>query len=173
MTPSKQPYARTSDSEEMRPDSQGRASPIGLVFISYVHEDSLEVNRLQRALEAAGIRVWLDTADLWPGENWQTKIKQAITDHALVFLACFSRKSLARKKSYQNQELNLAIDQIRLRPPDEPWLIPVRFDDCDIPDFYIGGDRSLASIQRTDLFGDGFDRNIARLIEAIKRILAR
>jgi len=59
----------------------------GHAFISYVREDSGEVDRLQRILEAAGIPVWRDTANLWPGENWSVKIKDAITRDALVFIA--------------------------------------------------------------------------------------
>ncbi len=145
--------------------------PLGHVFISYVREDLLYVDRLQQVLETAGMRVWRDTADLWPGEDWRAKIRQAITNDALVFLPCFSRNSLARKVSYQNEELVLAIEQLRLRRPGEPWLIPVRFDDIDIPDFDIGGGRTLTSIQRADLFGDSYDLNAARLIEAMQRIL--
>jgi hypothetical protein len=125
----------------------------GHAFISYVREDSGEVDDLQGALEAAGVRVWRDTSDLWPGEDWRARIRDAITDSAFVFIACFSRRSVARKKSYQNEELALAVDQLRLRPPDVPWLIPVRFDDCTIPDHAIGGGRTLALIQRAALPG--------------------
>jgi hypothetical protein len=150
-----------------------RAKVAGNVFISYVREDSHRVDQLQQTLEAKGIRVWRDTTDLSPGEDWRTKIRQAITDNALVFIACFSRASLARGKSYQNEEFSLAIEQIRLRRPDEPWLIPVRFDECDIPDWDVGGGRTLASIQRVDLFRDRSDDGAARLVAAVLRILGR
>lgn len=145
--------------------------PPGYAFISYVREDSAKADRLQDTLEAAGVRVWRDTADLWPGEDWRAKIRQAITNDALVFIACFSRKSLLRVKSYQNEELALAIQQLRLRRPDVPWLIPVRFDDCDIPEYEIGGGRTLASIQRVDLFGRGSAQEASRLITTVLRIL--
>ena len=56
------------------------SEPVGHVFISYVREDSSEVDQLQQVLEAAGIRVWRDTADLWPGEDWRAKIRQAIQE---------------------------------------------------------------------------------------------
>jgi hypothetical protein len=148
-------------------------SHFGHVFISYVREDARDVDKLQLVLEAAGVRVWRDTADLWPGEDWRSKIKQAITHDALVFLACFSTRSLARKVSYQNEELALAIDQMRLRSPQEPWLIPVRFDNCVIPDLEIGGGRSLASIQRADLFDDPSGKGATRLTTAVLRILMR
>lgn len=148
-----------------------RGSVTGHVFISYVREDSHRVDELQRTLRAAGIPVWRDTADLWPGEDWRVEIRRAITDNALVFIACFSRASLARGKTYQNEELTLAIEQMRLRRPDEPWLIPVRFDDCGIPDRDIGGGRTLASIQRADLFGDRSGNGAARLVEAVLQVL--
>ncbi len=145
----------------------------GHVFISYVREDSDRVDQLQRTLQAAGIPAWRDTADLWPGEDWRARIRGAITNNALVFLACFSQRSLARSRSYQNEELVLAIEQLRQRPPERPWLIPVRFDDCEIPDRDIGGGRTLTSIQRVDLFGDRYDEGARRLVAAILRILGR
>lgn len=149
------------------------SSPTGHAFISYVRDDSHDVDQLQQALRMAGVPVWRDTADLWPGEDWRAKIKQAITVDALAFIACFSHKSLARKMSYQNQELTLAVEQLRLRRPDQPWLIPVRFDDCDIPDLDLGGGRTLASIQRADLFGERFDDSVARFVAAVQRILGQ
>jgi hypothetical protein len=54
-----------------------------------------------------------------------------------------------------------------------PWLIPVRFDDCDIPDLDLGGGRTLASIQRADLFGDSRDAGVARLVVTVLRVLGR
>lgn len=143
----------------------------GHAFISYVREDSHKVNQLQQRLEAAGVQVWRDTANLWPGEDWRAKIRHAITVNTFVFIACFSHKSAARKVSYQNEELNLAVDQLRLRRPSEVWLVPVRFADCDIPDLDIGGGRTLASIQRADLFGDRYEIDINRLVATVRRLL--
>jgi len=145
----------------------------GHAFISYVREDSHNVDELQRRLEEAGVRVWRDTANLWPGEDWRAKIRHAINDNALAFIVCFSHASLARDKSYQNEELTLAIEQLRLRRPEDPWLFPVRFDDCDIPDRDVGGGRTLTSIQRADLFGDRYAEGSARLIAAVVRILGQ
>ena len=136
-------------------------------------EDSSRVDQLQQALEAAGIPVWRDTASLWPGEDWRANIRRAITDDALAFIACFSHRSLGRDRSYQNEELVLAIDQLRLRRPDAPWLIPVRFDECAIPDRDLGGGRTLASIQSADLFGDHIAEGTAQLVTAVRRILER
>ena len=143
----------------------------GHAFISYVREDSGEVDALQRTLEASGIPVWRDTASLWPGEDWRAKIRDAITRDALVFIACFSSRSAVRRKSYQNEEILLAVDQLRLRQPGDPWLIPVRFDDCDVPDLELGAGRTLASIQRAGLFGASRSLAAQRLVQAVQRLL--
>jgi TIR domain-containing protein len=146
----------------------------GRAFISYVREDSERVDKLQRDLQAAGIPVWRDIADLWPGQDWRTMIRRAITDNALVFLACFSSQSVSKRKSYQNEELTLAREQLRLRQPDDPlWLIPVRFDDCQVPDLDIGAGRTLGSIQRADLFGDRYEEGMKRLVTIVQRLLGQ
>jgi len=88
---------------------------VGHVFISYVRENAAAVKQLQLALESAGVRVWRDTADLWPGDVWREEIRNAIVSNSLVFIACFSRESIAREVSYQNEELVVAIEQLRLR----------------------------------------------------------
>jgi TIR domain len=146
-------------------------SPGGHAFISYVREDSGQVDALQEALEAAGIPVWRDMSNLWPGEDWRAKIRGAINRDALVFIACFSRNSAARRRSYQNEELLLAIEQLRRRRPDDPWLIPVRFDDCDVPDFELGAGRTLSSVQQADLFGANREQAAQRLVDAVRRLL--
>jgi WD40 repeat protein len=151
----------------------GREKVSGHVFISYVREDAGRVDQLQRSFQAAGIPVWRDTADLWPGQDWRTQIRRAITDNALVFIACFSRAGVARGKSYQNEELNLAIEQLRLRHQDDPWFIPVRFDESPIPDWNIGGGRTMGTIQGADLFGNRAKENGDRLVASVLRILGR
>ena len=131
------------------------------------------MDELQQMLEAGGIQVWRDTADLWPGEDWRVKIREAITGDALVFIACFSSASAARQRSYQNEELVLAVEQLRLRRAGDPWLIPVRFDDCQVRDLELGGGRTLASVQRADLFGPGRRQAEERLVAAVMRLLGQ
>lgn len=151
----------------------GQGEGAGHAFISYARSDGDSVDGLQRGLEGAGVRVWRDTADLWPGQDWQSRIRHAITSSALVFIACFSRASTARQVSYQNEELTLAISEMQKRPPDVPWLIPVRFDDCAIPDRDIGGGRTLRSIQRADLFGPAASTELERLVSTVLHILGQ
>ena len=148
-------------------------SVAGHAFLSYVREDTDRADDLQQILEAAGVQVWRDTTNLWPGEDWRAKIRLAITQGAFVFIACFSCQGIARQVSFQREELRLAIEQLTLRRPDVPWLVPVRFDDCDIPDLDIGTDRTLRSIQRADLFGDNADEGAVRLVTTVLRALGQ
>lgn len=140
------------------------------VFISCDPADSAAADRLQDCLESAGLSVWRDTTDLWPGQDRRALIRAAITDNALVFVACFSTSSLARVSSSQNEELMLAIEEIRRRLPEVPWIIPVRFDACEIPQVEIGGGRTLRSIQRADLFGTNAPRDQERLVTMIRAL---
>lgn len=129
----------------------------------------MQVDRLERLLEGAGIKVWRDTKDLWPGEDWRLKIREAITNNAMVFVACFSHNSAARTTSYQNAELVTAVDEFRKRSPDQTWLIPVRFSDCTLPQFDLGAGRTLDSLQRVDLWGDAWDRGAGRFLTSVSR----
>lgn len=143
----------------------------GHAFVSYVHEDSALVDALQADLEASGIQVWRDKNDLWPGQDWKIEIKKAISTGSLAFIACFSANSEARETSYQNEELALAADQMRLRRPGKQWLFPVRFDAVDVPSYDLGAGRSLDNLQRSDLFGSGHNRSRLRLLTSIVRLL--
>ena len=130
------------------------------------------MDRLQRVLEAAGIPVWRDTVNLWPGQDWKIEISRAINTGSLVFIACFSGNSESRNTSYQFEELRLAADAIRRRPPGQAWLIPIRFSVCYLPYFDLGSNRTLDSLQRVDLFDeDSWEQGTNRLVVAIRGIL--
>jgi hypothetical protein len=137
------------------------------VFLSYAQVDSAAADVVQAVLEQSGVLVWRDTAQIWPGEDWRVKVRQAITGDALVFIALFSRGSLALEKSRHREELTLAINELTQRQPAVPWLIPVRVDDCEIPDLDIGAGRTLRSLESADLFGPNRKAQIRRLVESV------
>jgi TIR domain len=141
------------------------------VFVSYVREDSDKVDRLCRALEAAHIPYWRDRTSLGPGDAWKAKIRNAIRDGSMVFLACFSEQYWAKDKSYMNEELRLAVEEVRARPPGRKYLIPVRFDTGDVPEFNLGGGETLHDLNYADLFGDGYTEAAIQLIDVIKQAM--
>lgn len=153
-------------------DFESLERPPGHAFISYVREDTERVDRLAQLLTDAGIRVWRDTENLWPGQDWKIQIREAITSGTLAFVACFSDSSERRATTYQNEEIILAVEQMRLRPPGRSWLIPVRFSECAIPEYDLGTGRTLRSLQRVDLFDGVWEPKSTRLVAAIVTILA-
>lgn len=142
----------------------------GHAFISYVREDHEAVNQLQNALEEAGISVWIDVQKLWGGDDWPLEIRRAITDESIAVVAVFSKNSIARDKTYQHEELNLAVAEQRLRPPGRGFIIPVRLDNCEIPDYSIHAGQSLGSINRVDLFPN-FEAGASKVAASVLRIL--
>ena len=125
------------------------------------------VDGLCSVLEAAQIPYWRDRSALGPGDAWRAKIRQAIRDGSLVFLACFSANSRAKDKSYMNEELTLATEEFRKMPPGRTWLIPVRFDDGDVPDWDLGAGRMLDDLNYSNLFGTGYAAEAAKLVTTI------
>jgi len=143
----------------------------GHAFLSYVPADSGAADALREALEAAGVRTWRADAEVLPGDDWRDRARAAISGDAFAFLACFSRSRLALGPSAQHEELVWAIDELRRHPPGVPWLIPVRFDDCEIPDIGIGAGQTLGTLRPADLFGPQRAAELARLVTAVTRIL--
>ncbi len=123
------------------------------IFLSYVRENQALAQRLKQDLMVRGAKVWLDTHDLKPGVLWKHEIQKAIKNYD-YFLACFSAESQARMRTWMNEELLLAIGELRLRPIDSAWFIPVKFSPCDIPEYPIGPGETLGALQHVELYDD-------------------
>ncbi len=64
-----------------------------LIFISYARKDGRDLAlRFQTDFQAAGYKVWLDTAQLETGANWSLEIEEAI-DHCDAVLILLSKGS--------------------------------------------------------------------------------
>ena len=136
------------------------------VFISYVHDDLVLVERLCNALKASGINVWLDRDDIKPGMRWEDAIRNAIADGA-YFIACFSKEYNARSRSYMNEELTLAVEELRRRPTDRVWFIPVLLTEGEIPGRSIGAGEDLRSLHWVELYKD-WSGGIGRIVSVIE-----
>ena len=104
------------------------------VFISYVKENQETVDRLAEVLSYKGANVWLDREQIDPGTDWKTAIRRAI-ENGSYFIACFSKAHKQRKKSVMNEELTVAIQELRKTQQDNPFFISVLLDECEVPDY--------------------------------------
>lgn len=136
------------------------------VFISYVRDDTKTVDRLARGLRSLGIRVWLDRDAIKPGSRWADAIRAAIRE-GTFFVACFSRGYVERSRTYMNEELVIAIDELRLRPVDQSWFIPVLLDETEIPDRSIGAGETLRSLQWVTLY-ENWDDGVQKLLSVVQ-----
>lgn len=138
------------------------------IFLAHASEDKPQVRALYDQLKEKGFSPWLDAIDLIPGQDWEKEIRNAI-EEAGVFLACLSQQSVARQ-GYVHREFRTALSAYATRPPGSIFMIPVRLDDCKVPDLSqpdLG--LSLRKLQWVDLFEpDGFER----LVLGIKRALS-
>lgn len=135
------------------------------VFISYVHEDGEQVDRICEVLRAAGVEVWRDRDCIAPGLRWRDAIRHAIRQGAF-FLACFSRNYWSRQKSFMNAELAMAIDELTEFRRDQSWFIAIRLEDCAVPEWSIGAGETLKHLQHVDLFVDWAD-GMRRVLAAV------
>lgn len=136
------------------------------VFISHLHSNKTIVQRLCDELTSNGLNVWIDRNDIAPGMRWRQSIRRAIRDGAF-FIACFSKQYNERGRTYMNEELILAIEELRLRPTDTAWFIPVKLNRCEIPDRDIGAGATLQDLQYVELYQD-WDAGIQRIVDAIQ-----
>ena len=65
-----------------------------------------------------------------------------------------------------NEELTLAIEELRQRPSDRAWFIPVLLSECEVPARGIGAGETLADIQWVELYRD-WEPGIIRIAAAI------
>jgi hypothetical protein len=136
------------------------------VFVSYVRENSKEVTQLVDALKAHEVAVWLDKTHLKPGNRWANVIRREIAQGDF-FIACFSTEYSKRTKTYMNEEITQAAEQLRQRTRDKPWFIPVLLSDCEIPDINIGAGETLRSFHWVTLYG-GWDDGVRRILSVVQ-----
>ena len=137
------------------------------VFISYVRENEDVVNKLDQELTLHGIEVWRDVRNLGPGARWKQEIRNAIREGSF-FIACFSKEYNNRVKTQMNEELLLAIEQLRLRPNNKVWFIPIKLNECEIPSLEISSTETLNDLNHVKLYED-WNAGIQRILGVIQQ----
>jgi formylglycine-generating enzyme required for sulfatase activity len=127
------------------------------IFLAHASEDKPAVLALYNRLKQAGYKPWLDKKDLIPGQIWRDEIPKAIKA-SQIFLACLSAKSA--KQGYIQRELRIALDILGEMLPGTIFFIPMRLEECEIPDLRLAEVRlNLRDIHRLDYWEeDGFEQ---------------
>ena len=136
------------------------------VFISYVRENSDLVDKLDQKLKSHEIEVWRDLQNLNPGGRWKREIRNVISGGAF-FIGCFSKEYHDRDESYMNEELTIAIERLRQLHIDRIWFIPIKLNECMIPDREIGAGETLNDLNHVKLYED-WNTGIERIVKVIQ-----
>jgi hypothetical protein len=102
------------------------------VFLCHAREDKTAVLDLYTRLSADGLDPWIDVKKLLPGQRWRDEIARAIRD-ADAILVCLSQIATT-KIGYVNSEIRQAMDRADDQPPGKIFVIPLRLDQCDLPE---------------------------------------
>jgi len=111
------------------------------IFISYARADKDPVETIYKFLLDSGMSPWMDVHNILPGENWERAINHAIKTSD-VFIAVLTNNSVTRRGVLQ-KELKQGIDKLEEYLPGDIYFIPIRLDNCEIPE-------RLGSIQTLD-----------------------
>lgn len=126
------------------------------VFLCHASEDKGAALKVYQRLKQERFRPWIDKEDLLPGQRWDQEIPKAI--RSSDFILIFFSKSSVSKKGYVQKEFRLALEVYEETPEGEIVVIPVRIDDCEIPD-------GFRLIHYVDLFEEG---GYERIVKGIK-----
>ncbi len=128
------------------------------VFLCHASDDKPAVRNLYRQLKGDGIRPWLDELDILPGKKWDLEIRKAVRASQAI-LICLSNRSVS-KSGYVQKEIKIALDIADEKPDDVIFLIPVRLEECAVPD-------RLGAFQWVNLYSDdGYER----LLESLRLV---
>jgi hypothetical protein len=126
------------------------------VFLCHSTQDKPAVRNLYQRLQTDGFDAWLDEEKLLPGQDWDFEIQKAVRQSDVV-IVCLSKGSVT-KAGYVQKEIRLALDVADEQPEGTIFIIPLKLEECQIPD-------RLSRWQWVKLFEE---RGYERLINALR-----
>ena len=159
--PSQQPEKSSASMPSSVVGSESAGSKL-IPFLCYAKENSTDVREFRERLKAElWIDPWFDEEDILPGQKWEGSVVDAVhNSHAvIVFLSSIA----VRTEGFFHKELKLALDAAAEKPDGTIFIIPIRLDNCDVPE-------RLLPYQYVDYFGDEAhkDHVYSSLIAALK-----
>ena len=124
------------------------------IFLSHNHKDKPFVRKLSERLQAHGIRIWVDEAEMRIGDSLISKIETAIREFKYLGVV-LSPNSVSSE--WVRREINIALtEELHGR---KVKVLPLLHRKCDIPGFLV--DKLYADF--TDDFEEGLEVLLARL----------
>jgi len=137
-------------------DRHVHVKPMARIFLCHANEDTSQVQEVYNRLKREGFEPWLDEEGILPGQLRDQERRKALknSDFILIF---FSQISVTQRGDLQ-REMKLALEAWAKMPDGQIHTIPVRLDDCTIPERF-------QKFQWVDLFDE---HGLERMILAIQ-----
>ena len=135
------------------------------VFVSYVRDNTPEVECLVRDLRLAGVEVWYDRDSLKAGSYWAEAIVAGIESGGF-FLACFSKEYASRERTYMDEELVVARAMLAQHRENRSWLIPLLLNGCTPGGVGLVADPVLGALHCVSMSPEWAD-GIRRILETV------
>ncbi|MBN8583105.1 MAG: toll/interleukin-1 receptor domain-containing protein [Anaerolineae bacterium] len=131
-------------------------------FLSYSKIHRIAARDFAERLKSESwIDPWFDEEDILPGQLWEETVTIGVRNsHAVIIL--LSKEAVASEGFFQ-REIRLALDTAAEKPEGTIFIIPIRLNECDVPDM-------LRKYQYIDYFGgeEQKERMYTSLISALK-----
>jgi hypothetical protein len=101
------------------------------VFLSYASEDRTVAQQVKQAFDAAGVDVWFDQRALESGDDYRAKIEKNI-ESSSYFVPLLSRHTAGEERRFFRLEWFKALDEMKFRPPEFPFIQPILVDDTPL-----------------------------------------
>ena len=92
-------------------------------------------------------------------------IKRAIQS-GKFFIACFSREYNKRERTHMSEEITIAIDELRIRPSERTWFIPVLINKTNIPSRPISSVEDLSDMNAVKLY-ENWNAGINKILRVL------
>ncbi|MGT2505927.1 toll/interleukin-1 receptor domain-containing protein [Cupriavidus basilensis] len=145
------------------------------VFISFGGPDETRVTEIDTFLKSRGVKTWFFPTNKLPGQKLHRMMHEGVNNHDRVLLVC-SKSSLSRPGVLNEIERVL---EREAREGGSDILIPLSIDDYLFSDAFTPDrpdiaeqikSRVVARVPDSTTNRDGFEREMAQVIAALKRV---
>lgn len=136
-----------------------------MLFVSYMNDDLKAANDIVTLFQSNDADVWQDRKRIHAGASWRNQIVSAL-EQCDFFVPLFSNSYAARRRSYFNREVKMALAMMDEVHSGQQWILPIRLDDSVIPDIVVGEYR-IRDFQFVDVFGENPSRELIRFLKDI------
>lgn len=102
------------------------------VFLCHASQNKPAVRKLYARLKRDGFLPWLDEQQLVGGQDWDREIRCAVRNSDVV-IVCLSPAAVG-KTGYVQKEITVALDVADEQPEGRIFVIPVKLEQCEVPD---------------------------------------